>query len=211
MWGEIAGALLGPVTEGMASAAQYQASKHERNISWKRMGQWELISPSLRVAGLKAAGLNPILAATGGFKGGSPHVPEGSPGGMPSFDFDMGRIYNAARQRQAMQDELATIKANRQTAQSEAAAAAYLPEKAYHAAGAEGERWNQLRESVALLRQQQDATAAQAEATRAAADRTRVDTRIMETEIPAAKALESLYEEYPWLRKVGAVLKDTRR
>lgn len=209
MWGEILGAMIGPGMEGIASAAQYQAAKHERNISWKRMAQWELMGPGLRMQGLRNAGLNPILAATGGFKGGgAPNVPEASVGGSPSFSFDLGQVYSAAKQRKAMNDELEAIEAGKRIRQSEARAAEFLPEKANFSAQAEQARWEVLREQVALLREQQDATSAQAAATRASQARTELDTELMSTEMPARRALESLYEEYPWLRKVGAAAKD---
>lgn len=204
MWSEILGAVIGPLTEGMASAAQYQASKHERNISWKRMGQWELIAPSLRMQGLRNAGLNPILAANPPGGGGGANIPEASTGGSPNFAFDMGRVYAAAKQRKIMDSMEREAAATALIREREADAAKYLPEKAYHAAGAEAERWSNLRESVALLREQQASTAAQTE-------RTKVDTRMMETELPSARALEDLYSRYPWLRQLGAALKDIRR
>lgn len=202
----IGGAAIGPVTEGMVSAAQYQASKHERNISWKRMGQWELIAPSLRMAGLRAAGLNPILAAGGGLGGGGGggRVQGASTGSKPNMNFDMDRVMSTALQIKNFANAVREGKARADQAESEAAAARYLPERAYHAAGAEAERWSTLRETVGLLREQQEATAAQ----RA---RTEADTRLLETEIPAAKALEDLYTDYPWLRKAGAVLKEIKR
>lgn len=204
--GAAAGQAGGDMSSGIASAAQYQASKHERNIAWKRAQQWELIGPSLKMAGLQAAGLNPILAATGGFKGGAMSEPSmGSPGGTPSFSRDAGsRLISAAKQGEMMSSQVAEQKARQLMAEREADAARYLPERAYHAAGAEGERWSQLRESVALLREQQASTAAQTA-------RTRVGTALDEAQLPSAKALEELYEKYPWLRQVGAALKDVRR
>lgn len=204
MWGQILSSMIGPAMEGISSAAQYQASKHERNIAWKRMGQWELISPSLRMAGLRAAGLNPVLAASSGFGGGGTNVPQASPGGNPSFDFDLGTVLSSAKQAKTMPFEIREAEARAKTAELVAEATKYLPEKAYNEAGAEGERWSQIRETVGLLREQQGATSAQAK-------RTAADTKLLESEIPAARALEDLYQRYPWLRQVGAVLKDTRR
>lgn len=202
----IGGAAIGPVTEGMVSAAQYQASKHERNISWKRMGQWELIAPSLRMAGLRAAGLNPILAATSGFGGGAGggRVQGASTGSKPNMNFDMDRVMSTALQIKTMKYAEREAAARADQAESEAAASKFLPERAYQEAGAAGERWSTLRETAGLLRQQQESTAAQTR-------RTDADTRLLETEIPAAKALEDLYTDYPWLRKAGAVLKEIKR
>lgn len=203
--GSALGGAAGDMSSGMASAAQYQASKHERNIAWKRMQQWELIAPTLRMQGLKAAGLNPILAATQGFTKGGTQVPEASPGGTPSFSRDMGsRIVQSARMARLMDAEVGKAEAERLISEREADAARFLPEKAYHAAGAEGERWSQLAESVMLMRAQADASSAQAE-------RTRVGTTLDQAQVPSARALEDLYSKYPWLRQVGAVLKDVRR
>lgn len=203
--GSALGSAAGDVSSGMASAAQYQASKHERNIAWKRMQQWELIAPSLRMAGLREAGLNPILAATQGFGGGPGKVPEASTGGTPSFSRDsVSRAISSGKQARIMDAEVGRAEAMRLIAEREADAARFLPEKAYHAAGAEGERWSQLRETVGLLREQQDATAAQAA-------KSRVDARLLEAELPSARALEDLYSRYPWLRQVGAALKEVKR
>lgn len=204
--GAIIGGMAGDVSSGMASAAQYQASKHERNVAWRRAQQWELIAPSLRMAGLRQAGLNPILAVSGGFRGGSMSEPSmASTGGTPSFSRDLtSRVIATAKQAQLLDAEVGRAQAERLISEREADAARYLPEKAYHAAGAEAERWNQLRESVGLLRNQADATSAQAE-------RTRVGTQLDRLELPSAQALAELYEKYPWLRQVGAALKDTRR
>lgn len=96
---EALGAIIGPLTEGMASAAQYQASKHERNVAWRRQQAWELMAPSLRVEGLRNAGLNPILAATQGMTHGGTNVAQGRPGDLPRFSSaDIGKGVSAARQ-----------------------------------------------------------------------------------------------------------------
>lgn len=209
-WGAIGAALLGQgagdASSGLASAAQYQASKHERNIAWKRAGQWELISPGLRMEGLRRAGLNPILAASGGFKGVQLQEPGmATTGGSPSFSRDAGsRAISTAKQAQMMDANVREAEARALMTEREAAAAEFLPERAnFEAQGAQA-RWENLMETVRLLREQQGATSAQAE-------RTRVQTQLDKSGLPSAKAVEELYQDYPWLRKAGAVLKDLTR
>lgn len=198
-WAAALSSVLGDASSGMASAAQYQASKHERNIAWKRAQQWELIQPSLRMAGLRQAGLNPILAATGGFQsGGVPQAPRGSPGGMPSFSRDtLQRAVATSKQMQALNDQLATIKYDR--------------ERSYHDAGRAAEEWSKAAEETRLTRELWRRVIAETLQTEAQTRRTEVDTKLMETGMPSAQAVEELYRRFPWLRMVGETLKQTRR
>lgn len=195
------GAIIGPLTEGMASSAQYQASKHERNVAWRRQQAWELMAPSLRVAGLKAAGLNPILAATQGMSGGPGHVAQGSPGQLPRFNYDPGKLVSSAKQSKMMDDQVATVAAQRDKAESEARAAKYLPERAYHEAGAASEHWSKLQQETLNLLAQRGLTGAREAESQATRARIDVDRLLMEMGVPGARAMEELYMKHPWLRQ----------
>lgn len=194
-WGAALGQVVSSLTEGMASAAQYQAAKHERNVSWRRQQAWELMAPGLRVEGLKRAGLNPILAATQGMSGGPGHVATGSPGGQPRFRYDHGAVIAAAKQSKAMDDQLKIL-------HNEA-------ERSYHEAGKAGEEWSRASEEVKLVREQVQNLIAERGYTNArtietgeATRRMAVDRLLMELGVPGARAMEELYTKYPQLRQL---------
>lgn len=211
MAGAMIGAIIGSAaggdaSSGMASAAQYQASKHERNIAWRRAQQWAMIGPSLQMEGLRRAGLNPILAASGGLGSARMQEPSmASTGGSPSFSRDTGsRVVSALQARQQMQKQdrimdaqVAEAQFRAQLAGWEAAAAKYLPEKAMHSV------W-----SEAMLSSLREAQVGETMASRlgilASTARQVMDTRLRGYEEPALKATAELYERFPWLRQVGA-------
>lgn len=213
MMGDILGSIIGPLTEGMASAAQYQASKHERNIAWKRAQQWELMAPSLRVAGLEAAGLNPVLAATGGINasGSMPNVPQASPGQLPRFPSDsVSRVISNVRQKKAMDTELAILREqleiNRQHAfqeQERTRQEAVNTEvvRLYGVPQAAGELAVTQQQLLNLVAEAGFTSARTAESEQAKL-RTYADRLLIQMGIPGARAMEALYEEYPLLRQL---------
>lgn len=198
-------ALIGPMTEGMVSAAQYQASKHERNIAWRRAQAWELMAPSLRMEGLRNAGLNPVLAATGGGMsgGGLSHPAMADTGKSPNFNADVMGAIASAQQIKVMKEVERKTRAEAERAEWDAKAARYLPEQRYHEAGSAAEYWNLLSEQTAKTR----------------ADRSYVDQdtrrlgvsmRLLESDLPSAKARQELYEKYPKLKMFNTILRDIR-
>lgn len=159
------------------------------------------------VRDMRLAGLNPVLAVD---RGGAP-VPSVGQAQVPGIRISSAASAAGLRDSMRLGEELKMLRAQREKMEAEAVeakwsanAARFLPERAYHMAGAEGERWSSLRESAGLMR-------AQAAATSAQELRTLADRQLLEAELPSAKALEELYSKYPWLRQLGAVLKDTRR
>lgn len=201
--GAALGAIIGPMTEGMASAAQYQASKHERNIAWRRQQAWELMAPSLRVEGLRRAGLNPVLAATQGMTGGPGHVAQGSPGQKPSFHYDHARTMASAKQTAAMTTELKILEQGLLQAQEKTRQEVQhsnIIEK-YGMAGAERELLRADMEIQSIMAQSGLTSARQTESAQHAA-KTRVDRLLMEMGIPGARAMEQMYEKHPWLRQL---------
>lgn len=202
-WAAALGGIFGNASEGMASAAQYQASKHERNIAWKRQQAWELMAPSLRVAGLRQAGLNPILAAGGNFAAGPGHVDTARPGGMPSFDKDVvGRAISSAKQAKLMEPALREANARADLAEWQAKAGRYLPERAYHEAGAAAEQWSRLSQEVLNLSAQRGLTGAHQAQSESLREKMDVERLLMQLGIPGARAMEELYQRHPWLRQM---------
>lgn len=199
------GEIIGPLTEGMASAAQYQASKHERNIAWKRQQQWELMAPSLRVAGLKAAGLNPILAATQGMTGGPGHVATASPGPGPRFSSAgmVGRIQASAKQAQIMASQVEILRQQalqeqertRQEVQRSNIAEKYSDAEAKARLAVEQEQFLNLVAQRGLT----SARTSESEQTKL---RLGTDRLLMEMGIPGARAMEELYQRHPFLRQI---------
>lgn len=198
------GSMIGSGSEGAASAAQYQASKHERNIAWKRQQQWELIAPSLRVGGLRAAGLNPILAATQGMTGGPGHVGMASPGSLPSFDKDsVGRAISSAKQAKSMSSQVEILRQQmlqEQEKTRQQVIATGVAEK-YSEARNRAETMA-AQESVLNLVAQRGLTAAHTQEAEQAKQRIYMDRLLMEMGVPGARAIEELYDKHPWLRQV---------
>lgn len=202
--GAILGAVGGSASEGMASAAQYQASKHERNVAWRRQQAWELMAPSLRVAGLRAAGLNPILAATQGMTGGPGHIATASTGGSPRFDTDIaGKAISAAKQASFMKDQAAILALQRQEQLEkvkQAVADTNVKQK-FSEAQAKAEL-DVTQEQMLNLVAQRGFTSARTQESEQAKRRIEVDRLLMELGVPGARAMEEMYNEYPWLRQV---------
>lgn len=212
-WGAIGAALLGQAagdaSSGFASAAQYAASKHERNVAWRRAQAWELMAPGLRMAGLKAAGLNPILAVSHGLGGGASHVPQGGPGGTPSFSRDsVSKAIEAGKQAKMFDLQVREQEANTLFAERQADAARFLPEtKQAERDGAWGTS-REIGERVNLLLRQQGEVSARTTLYDQDAAKRAVERKLLEADVPSAQALEALYKKYPWLRQIGAAAKD---
>lgn len=205
------GAIGGGASEGMGSAAQYQASKHERNIAWKRAQQWELIAPSLRMAGLREAGLNPILAATEGFGGGPANVQTANVGGAPHFDPDpVGRVISGAKQAGEMKPRRDILDAQSREAEGRAEIAAQearirttdadlLSQFGYAQKRLELE---QQFETIRNLGFERDLASARTGESRESAARLGVDRLLMQSGVAGAQAMEGFYQKNPWARVV---------
>lgn len=163
---------------------------------------------------MRAAGINPILAAGSQASTPSPTVPEqrnifeAAPGALRG---SVGRGIATAKAAKAMDNQLRTIEAEKDRAIQEARRARSDARGAMSAADNEYVRNLMLYEQMANVIAERSRTNAQTQFIEANTGRTMVDRKLLETELPSARALEELYEEYPWLRKLGAALKDTRR
>lgn len=208
--GAIAGGAAGGASEGMASAAQYQASKHERNISWKRQQAWELIAPSLRVAGLRQAGINPVLAATEGFGRGATSVATGSPGQLPRFSGMGSQIQAAvssAKEARAMDTNLAILEQHRQQEVEKTAQAVQDTEvKQRFGVGMARAQLAVEQQQFLNLVAEMGLTSARQGQSEQERMRTVTDRMLMEMGIPSAQAMEDLYTKYPELRQLQGIL-----
>lgn len=203
-WAAALGSIVGGGSEGMASAAQYQASKHERNVAWRRQQAWELMAPGLRMEGLRRAGLNPILAATQGMTGGPGHIATATTGGSPRFDQDsVGRAISSAKQAkmmanaveiQALQKEQEREKVMQEGERTEQMRVDTSVKRNFAVSMAEAELLN-------LMAQRGLTSARHAESLETKA-RIMVDRTLMEMGIPGARAMEEMYEKYPFLRQL---------
>lgn len=203
MAGNILGEMIGPAFEGIASAAQYQAAKHERNVSWRRQQAWELMAPSLRVEGMRRAGINPILLATQGMTGGPGHIATASPGQKPSFNYNHARALSSAKQAKAMDTQLQVLEQQLIQAKEKSR------QEVQHSNIIE--KYGMAMGSQELLRSQMEiesimagtglTSARQSQSAQEAA-RAKVDRLLMEMGVPGARAMEELYTKYPFLRQI---------
>jgi len=99
--------------------------------SWDRQKNWATRGPGYMMTGLRDAGLNPILAATGGFSPGSSRAPQASPASIPQS--------NKGVQALMMKKQMGLIDA--QTGQAEA-------NKAQALEGAQANKMRALRDQV---------------------------------------------------------------
>lgn len=198
------GAIIGPLSEGMASAAQYQASKHERRVAWKHAQQWAVMEPGLRMEGLRKAGLNPMLAATGGFPSRGYSEPgRAEPGQLPRFDYDPGKQVASAKQARFMDEQYASLVAERKRLEELSAQEVHKTDiiRKYGMAQAERELHKMDMEILNIMAGTTLSSARQAESMQSAG-RTAVDRLLLEMGIPGARAMEELYTKYPWLRQI---------
>lgn len=206
-WAAALGSVIGSGSEGMASAAQYQASKHERNISAKKQLAMDLVRPSHVVEGLRRAGLNPILAATQGMPG-APHVGMASTGGSPSFDKDsVSKAISSAKAARAMNAELEILEQRRfqERERSRQEVTATNAAERFSEAKARAETMA-AQEMVLNLVAQRGLTSARTAESEQTKQRIAVDRMLMEMGVPGARAMEELYTKYPWLRQVQGAM-----
>lgn len=125
MWG------IGATAEGISSGlsahfqnvrAEKEAKKAREWSQWMRATAYQATTESMR-----QAGLNPILAATGGGGAHATATPMGpvAPVVGPKFNFGdaIGRSLTGAKQMRKMSDEVAILKAQRRTAEADATVA----------------------------------------------------------------------------------------
>lgn len=174
------------------------------------------MAPSLRVAGLRQAGLNPILAATQGVGQGATNVNMADPGSTPQFDTDtVGKVISSVKQAKAMDEQLATIRAERE--QEEAAArirkkeAEIFEEFGRSRAAADTAIQEEMVMNTIMERGLFSARTDESKASgaRQMTERERIalDKEIMATGVPSAKALEEMYQKYPVLRQLREFIK----
>lgn len=214
MAGAIIGAAIGAgasgASSGMGSMFQYLASKHERNRAWDRMQTWERIQPSLRVEGLRAAGLNPILATDAGGGGGA-NIPMASPGSAPHFDPDpVGRVISSAKQAKMMDSQVKLISEEVRKKEQEVEGQVQqnrLTETMADLAGHYGYAEKDLnimaqKESILNLVAERSATGARENESRVNAAKLAVDKLLMEQGVSGARAMEEFYSKNPWARVI---------
>lgn len=153
-------------------------------------------------ADMEAAGINPILAA--GAQSGTPGVTVPEQRNVAEGLEGMGeRIVSSARAGSALKDQLRTIRADRVRAERDAERAAWDRDNAYT-------QGKMMYEQMANMMAERGRTNAGSRYTDAQTARTIVDTKLLESELPSAKAKQELYEEYPWLKKWSGILRDVQ-
>lgn len=211
MWGAIAQSGTDMMQTGASFANMMQQHKWANQAASDQQNFAQFMANTTyrrAVRDMELAGLNPVLAVD---RGGAP-VPSVGQAAVPNVGIQTPKFSakNVQEARQ-MDESLALLRAARekteheaQSARYEALAAEASPTRAWWQAESEAERWRQLRASVGLV----DAQTAQ---TQALTNRTRLDTELMGTQMPSAKALEELYTRYPWLRMFGATMQELRK
>ncbi len=66
------------LSAGVGSAINFGFNARQASTSWDRQKNWATRGPGYMMQGLRAAGLNPILAAQGGFSAGASKAPQAS-------------------------------------------------------------------------------------------------------------------------------------
>lgn len=202
-WAAALGSMVGSGSEGMASAAQYQASKHERNISVKKQLAMDLVRPSHVMEGLRRAGINPILAATQGMPA-SAHVGMATTGGSPSFDKDsVGRAISSAKQAKMMDSAVREQNARADREEELAKQAFYdTANKQLYSGSILKAELEVLQEQMLNLVAQRGLTSARSAESEQARLRIAVDRTLMQLGIPGARAMADLYERNPELKQL---------
>lgn len=209
--GAVAGAVAGPALDSILDqVSAKQAWDRSKHVSNRQMAAARFLAenqPTWAMQGLRNAGLNPILAATRGMPSAefAPRI-DAPKAGTSQF----GSAASSAKQLRTLSPEMEILRETGRLRRLESDAAFYgvgteraRAEREYQAALSEEERVRQMREMTELIRQQQDATAAQAQ-------RTRIGTALDATAMPSAKAAEELYRKYPELRYLNLLLRDVR-
>lgn len=113
-----------PFTAGLASsfagsALDFGFGQASSAISWKRQKKILQNQVRWRVNDMRKAGINPILAVSGGFGGGGAAVPPGATGGHTDFAASARSMQEAMRSRKLQNAELDLLNAQTSAATSQ--------------------------------------------------------------------------------------------
>lgn len=205
-WGQF----LGELTSGMSSAAQYQAQKHERNRAWQRAQAWELMAPSLRVEGLKNAGLNPILAAGGLNASGGLNQPMMAQPQGTRFNWDPAAVASAKTMDATRGATVAAAGENVKQQVNATEASHHNMNRAYNESLMSAKLLDRIGKEMDIMDLQKLQMNAFREQTNATTGNILVDSLLKGSEVPGAKATEELYKKYPELRMLNVILRDVR-
>lgn len=207
-WGAVAAAALPFVEQGLEFVSAKQAFDRAKYVSNRQMASAQFVAenqPSWATEGLRKAGWNPILAATRGMPSAEFAPRQSAP---PMKVSGLSRSISSARE--AMLMDAAVREANAKASEAETSAR-YADQR---------QRWmlNQVESSAFQASQsgyrqirERDLIAAQILATFAGTEKTELMRKLMETELPSAEAQAEFYRDYPFMRSIGLLLKETKR
>lgn len=180
------GAMLGMMGDAVGAAYSAKESRLASKRAWRYYKRSLTQGPSFRVEGLRQAGLNPILAATGGFPGAGATIPA-MPGRPPDF---AGSARAGAEAQRVSRRTNAEVGLLRDQAGQARAAASYQNAQ------------------EATQRYVQAELSSRAAGNLVNAARSAAETRKTIAEIPGVVAMEQLYKRFPqmrYLKEFGAV------
>lgn len=182
------GAIIGAVNDTLGGIAQTVVNHRFSDQSWKRQKKVLQNQIQWKVNDLRAAGLNPILAASSALAGGAPgvHTPQSA-----DFGGGVSRGTSAGISARKVSPEVKALQAQTQANNAAAQASAMR-------AGREAEATNTERTMQAAQR-------AAAEASSANARQTEMATTLARQELPKARAMAEAWQS-PALRETGKVI-----